>query len=624
MRFPRLQQHLITALCSVAFATLAPSLASAQQVTYYNFDTPATASPTQYSTSANPCTATGAPANVLFCFNDVDYTFGGTTPLGSPNPSFIADPGGSTNYALQMTPNATNQSASAWFAVPQDVVDGFNVWFQFKIASGAADGLAFLIQNASSTGTDTSNSGCVNSGTGLTSLGYGYGGCIGYGGIKDSVALELDTYQNSEYGDPASPHIGLQSCKAGKPNSPSHTACGVPIAGNPATPTFDDGGVHDVVIVYNGAQETSNLPTISVYLDPTYVTGTHTPTSAPLFSGAFDITQYMNTAAGGTAYIGFTAGTGADSEQNEVMGWTFTPHATVSQQQPLSPPAPDGTSTTTFNFGTHSYTSNLPSGTSTTGISMGVIANTISPTNFTALLGLGATQYTGSACQVYDDTGGNCIIYSVYCYDTTSKQVEACPAPVNPPADCLSDPSPADCVTLTSAYNNSIQPISPGYLQGDPLYSPITSINGNGTTATVACTGECAVIAGQTVTILGNSGAYNGTVTVQTVPSASQFTFLSSASGTGTGGFLNLKQRAGYLHVVHPAESRRLHDWKDQKLLRFCRTLLYCRSEPDATLSGNQQSGAEPGGRSHRHHHRNHERRAEQSVRSAVSIQPRR
>ena len=45
----------------------------------------------------------------------------------------------------------------------------------------------------------------------------------------------------------------------------------------------------------------------------------------PLFSGPFDITQYINL-NNGTAYIGFTAANGGDYEQHELMGFTFTPH----------------------------------------------------------------------------------------------------------------------------------------------------------------------------------------------------------------------------------------------------------------------------------------------------------
>jgi hypothetical protein len=76
-------------------------------------------------------------------------------------------------------------------------------------------------------------------------------------------------------------------------------------------------------------------------------------------------------------------------------------------------------------------------------------------------------------------------------------------------------------------------------LQGDPLFSPIESINTSGTTATVTCLGECAVTANQTVTILDtNDTAVASNITVGTVLALNQFTFTSSSPITQSGGFL--------------------------------------------------------------------------------------
>ncbi|MGA8530256.1 MAG: choice-of-anchor D domain-containing protein, partial [Acidobacteriaceae bacterium] len=506
----------------------------------------------QYSYSCTP----NSSSNPLFCFN-----YAGAYQ----DPSFIQDPAASGPWAVQLTYPEESQAASMWFSVPQNVANGFNVWFEFKLtpnsnAYATADGIAFVIQNAMSGGTDPTTQ-CGATGQGPTIVGGG-GGCMGYGGIPNSVALEFDTYDNGydptdipgSYNDN---HIALQSCglNQGTPNanSPAHIGAGncllslgglTTLISNPnnstATPTpvtLADGAVHQVVMVYNGPLD-SPANTLSVYLDPQFNPGTLTPVagSTALFSGPFDITQYINLTSNSgysPAYVGFTSATGSAFEQNELMGWTFTPHTTVSQQQPLNPPG----TPTTFDFGTHSYTPNFPPGTTTNDITMGVIANTITPAQFTSLLGQGPMQYTGSSCQIYDDTGGKCIIYSVYCYFTDSKAPTACPAPATPPTDC-SDPTATDCIDLTSSYNNSIAPTSPGYLQGDPLFSPITSISTSSGTATVNCTGECPVTPGQTVTILDANDATVATVTVQTVPAVNQFTFTTTSAITQSGGFL--------------------------------------------------------------------------------------
>lgn len=549
------QRRLKAALAASALIAAAAISASAQEITYYNFNTPATASPTQDSYS---CSTNTPSLNPPFCFN-----YQGTIQ----DPLFILDPAGGSTWATEMTSQQPSQAASMWFSTPQKVAEGFNAWFQFKItpmpAHWTADGIAFVIQNAQGGGTDPTGF-CSETGSGPTVVGD-LGGCIGYGGIDNSLALELDTYDNAYFGDPGADgpstyddnHIALQDCGAGQPNSPDHTDCLVTLAATATTPaiptlisnplsgtgnvvTLADGNVHDVVVVYNGPLDTP-ANTISVYIDPVYNPGTHTPVigSTPIFTGPFNISQAVNLSGSlnDSAYVGFTGATGGNWETNEIMAWTFTPHTTVTEQQPLNPPG----TPTTFNFGTHTYAVNLPPSAPPSGISMSVTANIISPSKFMSLLGNGPTQYSGSACQVYDDTGGNCIIYSVYCFQTGSpSDVVACPAPVSPPPDCSTNPNETNCIDLDYSFINSIPPTSPGFLQGDPLYTPVSSIVGNGTMATVTCAGECAVTPSQTVTLLdANDNPIPGfTGVTATSATLTTFTFLSTFNGTDTGGFV--------------------------------------------------------------------------------------
>ena len=130
----------------------------------------------------------------------------------------------------------------------------------------------------------------------------------------------------------------------------------------------------------------------------------------------------------------------------------------------------------------------------------------------------------------------NCIVYSVSCVTHGTSTVVPCPATTDPD----------NPISIKSAYNNSVQPVSPGFLQGDPLFSQIATITGDGQTATVSCTGECSVVQGQTVTVAGSvsegggSSPFNGTVTVLTEnPNApNTFTFSSTVSGNASGGYL--------------------------------------------------------------------------------------
>jgi hypothetical protein len=164
---------------------------------------------------------------------------------------------------------------------------------------------------------------------------------------------------------------------------------------------------------------------------------------------------------------------------------------------------------------------------------MVVTANTISPSFFQSLVAGGPFQ--GSVCQVYDETGGNCVVYSVSCNESGT--------PVACPSIPSGDTNPADLIAVQSVFNNSTPLVTPGFLQGDPLYSLLTSISGDGTTATVTCAGECSVTVGQTVTVAGSSVAgFNGTVTVESAPEPNVFTYASTATASptspATGGYI--------------------------------------------------------------------------------------
>jgi len=550
----RSKQTLLSAVVvALVLFALSGFRASAQQISYYTFDTPGT-TPGQYSYACTP-TDTNGPTPPLFCLN-----YQGSTQL----PTFIEDPSisdpnySSGQWVAQMTTPAGGEASSLWFSVPQQVTNGFNVWFQFKITPSpnsyaTADGLAFVIQNSYGAGLSSPNP-CAETGTGYTVVGGG-GGCLGYGGIDNSVALEFDTYDNSwdptDSGSSNDNHIALQSCglSEGTPlsNSPSHfniggyPSCNLSLGSTPtlisnpqtsAVPgssnavTLADGNTHQVVMVYNGPLDTpANY--LYVYLDPAFNEGTVTPVagSVPLFSGPFDITQYINLQNEGPdlpAYVGFTAATGSAFEQHEITGWTFTPHTQVQQSQPL----PTTPTTTTFPFGTHNYSVTYPANTVPAGITMTVIATPISQTTFDALIA--STPFAGSQCQIYDDTGNNCIAYNVSC--TQNNNPVACPAPSGAPTDCSTNVASPNCVTLTTSYNNSVQPTTPGFLQGDPFYAPVSSINSGGTAGSVFCSGECAVTTGQNVNIVKNDATVVGQVTVTTVDSPYKFEFTSTTS----------------------------------------------------------------------------------------------
>ena len=561
MRFPGSRCALIGFLFAFLLPLLSP-LTLAQRVTYYDFDSPqATASQVSRACSANI-----APGGALFCFNDGTGQNASPSLISDTYPAIIDpvatdDPAAqSTHYALQLTPSQPNQASSVWFSVPQKILNGFTTYFAFKITPDptsfvTADGFAFVIQNSVGGGArGYGGGGCIAMGAGLGIVG-GNGGCLGYGGIDNSLALEFDTYRNqwdpSDNGNANNDnHIALQNCGPGLANSPDHVLSGIrasiceaglgePNNGgeyaliDPPGITLADGNVHQVVIEYSGAN--SSTPYIlQIYIDPVFVPGTHTPAadSIPLLSGVYPIQENTNLMNSGSvndsAYVGFTAGTGGGFEQHEILAWTFTPHDTVTQTQPLNP---TGTPTT-FPFGSHSYTVTYePDGPSTDGIDMMVTASTISPAFFSQLVA-GSTQFFGVPCQVYDDTGGNCIVYSVSCVNAATNAITQCPVG-----------SSSEPIQVKTAFDNSTQPIAPGLYQGDPFYRQISSIVGNGQFATVTCVADCAATndVNLPIAIYGNSTpGFNGSIVVNSTnpDTLNTFPFASAVTGTGSGGLL--------------------------------------------------------------------------------------
>jgi len=369
-RFARFGKLTILTLGCRAFTAFIPQPVAAQQITYNDFNTPQ-GTPSQTSAA---CTPTSASSGVLFCFNSIPNSAGPSYILDTYPASLDPNGGpGGQYYALQLTQSAASQGSSVWYSKPQNVAGGFSVWYAFKITpNGAslntADGLAFVIQNAlgsaasipdpysTSLGINSSETGFGNTVLGIS------GGGVGYAGIDNSIALESDPFLNNfdpfdlGVGSFNDNHMALQSCgldSGGTPiqNSPAHysdqnallpTTCLIklnglgaiasnPLSSSTASPvTIDDGNPHQVVIVYNGPND-SPANYLYVYLDPAFNPGTHTPvpSSTPLFAGPFNIAQYikLSGASANAAYLGFTASTGGSYEQHEILGFAFTPHS---------------------------------------------------------------------------------------------------------------------------------------------------------------------------------------------------------------------------------------------------------------------------------------------------------
>jgi len=144
------------------------------------------------------------------------------------------------NGCFQITEAINTQNGSVWFEEEINLNEDLdlNLVMFFGNNDAGADGMAFVLQNNN-----------------LDIQGIGGGG-VGYLNIPNSVAVEFDTWQNAELGDPDEDHIGISSNGAN-----THNLAG-PVQASAGSTNIEDGQDHDVRIKWTAS---SNL--LEVYFD---------------------------------------------------------------------------------------------------------------------------------------------------------------------------------------------------------------------------------------------------------------------------------------------------------------------------------------------------------------------
>ncbi len=197
--------------------------------------------------------------------------------------------------SLQLTDGGGSEAASAYYVSPVDVT-GFSSQFTFQISAGdgTADGFTFVLQNA-----------------GLTAIGAGGGG-LGYGDgtgpINHSIAIKFDLYDNSGEGPDST---GLYTNGAAPYN----------VGAIDLTPTginLHSGDIFQANLTYDGK-------TLTEVIKDTQTNATATE------SYTVNIPSVIGS---GTAYAGFTGGTGGLTATQDVLTWTYSPTAAVSPNAP--------------------------------------------------------------------------------------------------------------------------------------------------------------------------------------------------------------------------------------------------------------------------------------------------
>ncbi|WP_292892492.1 L-type lectin-domain containing protein, partial [Nonlabens sp.] len=161
------------------------------------------------------------------------------------NPSLIGNTTAQGNDCYQITPNLNGQSGAMWSPDRINMLTNFIIEFRIYLGTNdanGADGLTFVMKNNP------------------TPVIGNLGGGMGYEGIPNSFAVEFDTWQNGQLGDPTFDHIAMVS--AGINNHSVAQNLAGPVVASATSNNVEDGQEHAVRIEWNGATET-----MSVYFD---------------------------------------------------------------------------------------------------------------------------------------------------------------------------------------------------------------------------------------------------------------------------------------------------------------------------------------------------------------------
>jgi hypothetical protein len=478
-----------------AAALLIGTLAGPQPVAAQNFGFAAT---TGFSTS-DVCKNSNSPASTCQVLTD-----------GTPSQPTVVSGG-----VLRLTSANMNQHGAAWYYQPQMISTGFTTAFQFRISNTnlclfctfPADGMALVIQNDPA---------------GTAAIGYtGNGQNMAYGdndvstasgpgnAITNSLAIELDTYQNTNFSDPDGNHIAVQSCGPNNastltPNSADHdytcpdgNLAKIALQSLPAGLSLSDGNAHTITVNYLPPGNcTSGCNNLSVYMDSTLI-----------LQATLNITTQLNLNGNGGAYIGFTAATGSHVENNDVLSWSFSslPLAPITITQPLQPTQTIFNYTPTLSAVSDYSQSGLGSGAFTGVFQQGTVQTITDNGPGSQFYNLVQnTPFQGTTCQHQDTGSGNyaCVITTDLCTTATSST----PSGANCPQTGMNSP-----INVSNTYNldPSQKPIvAPGYIMGTD--NALTCENQDNVCKNL--TNIFVSISGDTATSNGHTNSFNSTL----------------------------------------------------------------------------------------------------------------
>jgi Bacterial lectin len=196
----------------------------------------------------------------------------------------------------------------AWLDAKQPVKEGFDTTFQIQISdkhSSGADGFAFVIQGGQEPA--------------LGQTGQG----LGYGGVANQFVIHFDNYHWGDH-PTAGGYDEIAVLAAASPTEPLYNTANNIIASANKQVRYSDGAVHTVRILYVPGN-------LQVFLDDL---------NNPLMTVYANLTRAVELDHG-RAWVGFTAASGADWQNHDLVSWEFdTSGDSVSNEAGTTPAPP--------------------------------------------------------------------------------------------------------------------------------------------------------------------------------------------------------------------------------------------------------------------------------------------
>lgn len=209
-----------------------------------------------------------------------------------------------TDSTVRLTESKSNEVGGISYSEKVSLLSSFVMKFSFRFSNGVnsfldgslpgADGLAVLFQNGKGFRT-TAN-----------------GGSLGYNGIINCVALEMDMYRNSDFNDPNGNHVALQIPYKDTITSEHNAQRTFKMNENIFVLRSDS------TVYYGVVKFDANKKHLEFYLD-----SNKSANNLVMAVDDFDFSRHLKLEYGDFAYIGITGSTGASVQTHEILSWEF-------------------------------------------------------------------------------------------------------------------------------------------------------------------------------------------------------------------------------------------------------------------------------------------------------------